>query len=202
MHSPARAGFAGICAPCVARDAHLPNDSADAAPWRCKILISIAPSFVIISVPQPSEGTKVSEGWVIFALPIAAKGFLERLRREHKVIIDGDCLSTTRLSQGQRKRLALLAAHVEQRPILLLDEWAADQDPAFRSFFYFELLPELKRCGKTIIAISHDDRYFGIADRVLKCESGVLQEYKPSGSTQEVGVVLEAAAGRREPVLQ
>ncbi|MCO6440351.1 MAG: cyclic peptide export ABC transporter [Nitrococcus mobilis] len=134
--------------------------------------------------------------------PALAQAFLERLRLERKVAIDGDCLSTTRLSQGQRKRLALLAAHVEQRPILLLDEWAADQDPVFRSFFYFELLPELKRCGKTIVAISHDDRYFGIADRVLKCESGVLQEYKLTGSAQGAGAVLEAAAGRGEPVLQ
>ncbi|EAR21791.1 cyclic peptide export ABC transporter [Nitrococcus mobilis] len=134
--------------------------------------------------------------------PALAQAFLERLRMERKVAIDGDCLSTTRLSQGQRKRLALLTAYVEQRPILLLDEWAADQDPVFRSFFYFELLPELKRCGKTIIAISHDDRYFGIADRVLKCESGVLREYKPTVSVQEAGAQLEAAAGRGESVLQ
>ncbi|KQQ35970.1 ABC transporter ATP-binding protein [Duganella sp. Leaf126] len=103
-----------------------------------------------------------------------AQAFLERLRLERKVTLAGARLSTVRLSQGQRKRLALLVAHVEQRPVLLLDEWAADQDPPFRDFFYRELLPELCRGGKTIIAISHDDRYFGVADRVLRCDSGVL----------------------------
>ncbi|MEO4048134.1 cyclic peptide export ABC transporter [Pseudomonas sp. CAU 1711] len=106
-----------------------------------------------------------------------AHAWLNRLRMERKVAIDAaGLLSTTRLSQGQRKRLALLMALVEERPILLLDEWAADQDPAFRHFFYLELLPELKALGKTVIAISHDDRYFDAADRVIRCDSGLLRE--------------------------
>jgi multidrug/microcin transport system ATP-binding/permease protein len=104
-----------------------------------------------------------------------AQAFLARLKMERKVTLDDGRFSTTRLSQGQRKRLALLMAHMEDRPVMLLDEWAADQDPAFRAFFYEELLPELRRAGKTVIAISHDDRYFGVADRVLRCDSGVLQ---------------------------
>lgn len=104
-----------------------------------------------------------------------AEAWLERLRMARKVGIDaGGRLSSTRLSQGQRKRLALLVALLEERPILLLDEWAADQDPAFRAFFYRELLPELKAAGKTVIAISHDDRFFDVADRVLRCDSGRL----------------------------
>lgn len=108
--------------------------------------------------------------------PQLAQAWLLRLRMEHKVSIDpAGMLSTTQLSQGQRKRLALLVALVEERPILLLDEWAADQDPAFRSFLYLELLPELKVCGKTVIAISHDDRYFAVADRVIKCDGGQLR---------------------------
>jgi putative ATP-binding cassette transporter len=102
---------------------------------------------------------------------------------ERKVTIDEQGgLSTTRLSQGQRKRLALLVALVEERPILLLDEWAADQDPGFRGFFYQELLPELKAQGKTIIAISHDDHYFSIADRVLKCDGGQLYPFDHAGA--------------------
>lgn len=106
-----------------------------------------------------------------------AQAWLARLRMERKVSIDpAGLLSTTQLSQGQRKRLALLVALVEERPILLLDEWAADQDPAFRAFFYLQLLPELKARGKTVIAISHDDRYFAVADRVLKCEGGQLSQ--------------------------
>lgn len=112
-----------------------------------------------------------------------AQAWLERLRMERKVTIDEQGgLSTTRLSQGQRKRLALLVALVEERPILLLDEWAADQDPGFRAFFYRELLPELKAQGKTIIAISHDDHYFLIADRVLKCDGGQLYPFDQAGA--------------------
>nr|WP_225778466.1 cyclic peptide export ABC transporter [Pseudomonas sp. Marseille-Q3773] len=111
--------------------------------------------------------------------PQLAQAWLERLRMQRKVTIDAQGgLSTTRLSQGQRKRLALLVALVEERPILLLDEWAADQDPGFRAFFYRELLPELKAQGKTIIAISHDDHYFSVADRVLKCDGGQLYPYE------------------------
>jgi putative ATP-binding cassette transporter len=106
-----------------------------------------------------------------------AQTFLRRLRMDRKVALAGDRLSDIRLSQGQRKRIALLAAVVEERPILLLDEWAADQDPLFRRFFYEELLPELKRGGRTIIAVSHDDRFFHLADRVLRCDAGVLSPW-------------------------
>jgi putative ATP-binding cassette transporter len=81
------------------------------------------------------------------------------------------------LSTGQRKRLALIVALLEDRPILVLDEWAADQDPLFRKFFYETILTDLKRQGKTIIAATHDDRYFGIADRVVKMEYGELSDY-------------------------
>ncbi|RMH88387.1 multidrug ABC transporter permease/ATP-binding protein [Lysobacter pythonis] len=106
---------------------------------------------------------------------------LTTLQLEHKVSIDRGKLSDVRLSQGQRKRLALLLAWAEQRPILLLDEWAADQDPAFRDFFYHHLLPELRSSGKTIVAVSHDDRYFHLADRVLKLDSGRLVDWREPG---------------------
>jgi putative pyoverdin transport system ATP-binding/permease protein len=82
------------------------------------------------------------------------------------------------LSHGQRKRLALLVALLEDRPILVLDEWAADQDPPFRRFFYEELLPQLKQQGKAIVAVTHDDKYFDRADRVVKMEYG---EFVSSG---------------------
>lgn len=78
------------------------------------------------------------------------------------------------LSTGQRKRLALIVAVLEDRPIYVFDEWAADQDPDFRKYFYEELLPAFKRQGKTILAVTHDDRYFHTADRVLKMEYGQL----------------------------
>lgn len=102
------------------------------------------------------------------------QGFLERLKLEHKVRLDGKAFSTTALSQGQRKRLALVTTLLEDRAIYLFDEWAADQDPAFKTVFYRELLPELKRRGKAVVVISHDDRYFDVADRLLRVESGRL----------------------------
>ncbi|MBI5689786.1 MAG: cyclic peptide export ABC transporter [Verrucomicrobia bacterium] len=99
---------------------------------------------------------------------------LRELRLDHKVVLRGTEFSTTDLSQGQRRRLVLLGALLEERPVLLLDEWAADQDPEFRIFFYDQIVPELRARGRTLILITHDDRYFNRADRVLKLEGGAL----------------------------
>jgi putative ATP-binding cassette transporter len=84
------------------------------------------------------------------------------------------------LSTGQRKRLALIVSRLEQKPIQIFDEWAADQDPQFREFFYASFLEELRGDGKTIIAATHDDRYFDKADRIVKMDEGkvVFQERK------------------------
>ncbi|WP_205910411.1 cyclic peptide export ABC transporter [Rhizobium sp. FKL33] len=98
---------------------------------------------------------------------------LDRLGLNGKVSVKDGRLTTTDLSAGQRKRLALLHVWSEARPVLVLDEWAADQDPGFRRMFYEELLPELKRQGKTLIVISHDDRYFHIADHILHIEAAM-----------------------------
>jgi putative ATP-binding cassette transporter len=100
---------------------------------------------------------------------------LSRLQLSHKVRIQKGELSTTDLSQGQRKRLALLTAYLEDRPIYLFDEWAADQDPAFRDFFYCEILPALKAKRKLVLAISHDDRYYGLGDRLIKLTYGKVE---------------------------
>ncbi|NRZ58019.1 cyclic peptide transporter [Clostridium beijerinckii] len=101
--------------------------------------------------------------------------YLELLQINNKVeIVDGK-FSTTKLSTGQKKRLALLISYLEDRPIYLFDEWAADQDPEFRLFFYDTLLPKLKRSGKCVIAITHDDRYFDMADKIIKMEFGKLK---------------------------
>ena len=106
--------------------------------------------------------------------------YLQRLGLAHKVqFVDGR-LSTTALSQGQRKRLALLLLMMEGREVLLLDEWAADQDPVFRHVFYQELLPELQAAGKTVIAVTHDDRYFDVADRIYRLDYGQLVDYDHS----------------------
>lgn len=102
--------------------------------------------------------------------------FLQRLQLDRKVQVIEGALSTTDLSHGQRKRLALLTAYLEDRPCYVFDEWAADQDPLFKEIFYLQLLPELKARGKTVIVISHDDRYFHVADRIIKLNYGKLEQ--------------------------
>ncbi len=110
------------------------------------------------------------------ALDEQALQYLRRLHLDRKVqVIDG-VLSTTELSHGQRKRLALLTAYLEDRPFYVFDEWAADQDPLFKEIFYLRLLPELKARGKTVVVISHDDRYFHVADRILKLNYGKVEQ--------------------------
>lgn len=104
-----------------------------------------------------------------------ARRYLEQLHLKHKVRVQGGKLSTIELSQGQRKRLALLNAYLEDNPIFLFDEWAADQDPEFKKVFYYQLLPELKRRGKTVIAISHDDGFYHVGDRIIKLADGQVE---------------------------
>ncbi|WP_437613911.1 cyclic peptide export ABC transporter [Sorangium sp. So ce834] len=114
-----------------------------------------------------------------------ARGYLSRLQLDHKVSVEGGALSTTSLSQGQRKRLALLTAYLEDRPVYLFDEWAADQDPVFKDVFYRQILAELRSSGKTIIVISHDEKYFGLADRVIKMDFGQLVGEAPAARSDE-----------------
>jgi putative ATP-binding cassette transporter len=103
-----------------------------------------------------------------------AKSYLNQLELEHEVEIKDGVLSTTKLSQGQRKRLALLTAYIEDRPIYVFDEWAADQDPSFKRTFYHTLLPELKAKGKAVVVISHDERYYNVADRIVRLDCGKI----------------------------
>jgi len=114
------------------------------------------------------------------ALDDEARKYLTKLHLQQKVQVKDGALSTVELSQGQRKRLALLTAYLEDRPIYLFDEWAADQDPVFKEIFYLELLPELKARGKTVLVISHDDHYFHVADRVLKLDYGRIEADLPA----------------------
>ncbi|MDF5706310.1 MAG: cyclic peptide export ABC transporter [Nostoc sp. S4] len=108
-------------------------------------------------------------------LDTQATKYLKQLQLDHKVKVENGQLSTIALSQGQRKRLALLTAYLEDRPIYLFDEWAADQDPIFKGIFYTQLLPELRSRGKTVLVISHDDRYFHLADRIIKLDYGQIE---------------------------
>lgn len=124
-------------------------------------------------------------------LDAKARQYLLQLHLEHKVQVKDGALSTTDLSQGQRKRLALLTAYLEDRPIYVFDEWAADQDPLFKEVFYYQLLPELKSRGKTIIAITHDDRYYEVGDRVIKLADGKIVSDE---TMAYAGILAEAAA--------
>lgn len=118
-------------------------------------------SHVLDSEGQPADDDKIN-------------ALLKRLKLESKVQAAEGKLSKLTLSTGQRKRLALLQCYAQDRDICFFDEWAADQDVGFREYFYESLLPELKAQGKTLLVISHDDRYFHVADRVVKLESGMV----------------------------
>ena len=118
----------------------------------------------------------------IVATPAAlerANAWLHRLDLAHLVDLEAGRFSTVDLSTGQRKRLALLHAILEDREILVFDEWAADQDPSYRKLFYTTILPELREAGRTVIAVSHDDRYFDVADRIVHMENGRIAAIAP-----------------------
>ena len=100
---------------------------------------------------------------------------LRLLRLETKTNFAQGRFTQLNLSTGQRKRLALIVSLLEDRPLLAFDEWAADQDPEFRQYFYTELLPLLKSQGKTLLVVTHDDRYFHVADRVVTMEYGRIR---------------------------
>lgn len=114
-------------------------------------------------------------------LDARARDYLVQLQLDQKVQVKDGKFSTVELSQGQRKRLALLTAYLEDRPIYVFDEWAADQDQFFKEVFYLKLLPELKATGKTVLVISHDDRYYYVADRLIKLNYGQIEYDAPAG---------------------
>jgi putative ATP-binding cassette transporter len=120
----------------------------------------------------------------------AAGRYLHRLGLGHKVSLEGDRFSTTDLSAGQRKRLALLTAYVENRNLYVFDEWAADQDPEFKHVFYTDILPAFRRQGKIVAVISHDDKYFSQADQIVWMEHGQIvrtERRAASGATAPPG---------------
>lgn len=110
------------------------------------------------------------------ANPALVGQWMEYLKMTHKLQLDNGRIVDLKLSKGQKKRVALLLALAEERDIILLDEWAADQDPHFRREFYQLLLPLMQQMGKTVFAISHDDHYFQHADRLLEMRGGQLTE--------------------------
>lgn len=148
----------------ITLDGRLVNDNASRAA-QCACFATVFPDDPlfehVLGIP-PEQAERKGREW------------LARLQLDRKVALQGTAFTTTDLSQGQRRRLLLLAALLEDRPVVLLDEWAADQDPSFREFFYCDLIPALRAEGKTVVVITHDDRYFARADRILKIENGHL----------------------------
>jgi cyclic peptide transporter len=107
--------------------------------------------------------------------PSRVNALLASVDLSHKTTFSNGRFSETRLSTGQRKRLAMVVAYVENKPVYVFDEVAADQDAHFRGYFYETLLPELKKAGKTVVVVTHDDRYYHVADRVLEMDYGKLK---------------------------
>ena len=100
--------------------------------------------------------------------------YLVSLKIDHKVSYANGEFSTLNLSDGQKRRLALLVAYIDDKDLYLFDEWAADQDPVFKDIFYNDILSELKAQGKAVVVISHDDRYFRLADQLIVMDEGQI----------------------------
>jgi cyclic peptide transporter len=99
----------------------------------------------------------------------------------------------TKLSKGQQKRVALIYNLIEKKEVIILDEWAAEQDPAFREYFYRRILPELKEMGKTVVAVTHDDAYFDCAERILKFNFGsIIEDTKQTPAKKNSLIKTEA----------
>ncbi|WP_103071068.1 cyclic peptide export ABC transporter [Aquimarina sediminis] len=99
---------------------------------------------------------------------------LKTMQLDQVVADDKEESARRKFSKGQSKRMSMIFALLEKKPILILDEWAADQDPHFRKYFYEELIPKFRAEGKTIIAVTHDDAYFHLADRIIKFDYGKI----------------------------
>ncbi|MBN9381655.1 MAG: cyclic peptide export ABC transporter [Chitinophagaceae bacterium] len=105
---------------------------------------------------------------------LVLKELIEKMKMSEILKLNDRNLFGTSLSKGQQKRLAMIYSLLEDRQIIVLDEWAAEQDPSFRNYFYKVLLPELKEKGKTVIVITHDDEYYKLCDRLIKFSYGKI----------------------------
>jgi putative ATP-binding cassette transporter len=119
--------------------------------------------------------------------PVEIDRLLEEFQLTHKIQIVENRFSTLELSAGQRKRVALLVAILEKRPLMILDEWTADQDPGFRQRFYKDLVPMIKLTGTTLVAVTHDDRHLDEMKtqvRKLEMADGQFVDRRGSGAGQ------------------
>jgi putative ATP-binding cassette transporter len=100
------------------------------------------------------------------------KKLLKEMGLNNKTKFVNGAFTNIALSTGQKKRLALIVSILEDKQIYVFDEWAADQDPEFRKYFYETILKRLQEQGKTVIAVTHDDKYFNLADKIYKMQDG------------------------------
>lgn len=121
---------------------------------------------------------------------LRASRFLKDLELPEVLINAKNSESYAKLSKGQQRRLALAIASLDDRPIYFFDEWAADQDPMYREHYYSRILPDLRARGKTVIAVTHDDRFFSIADRVVKLDQGQFLSIEQGGAYVSQGVAV------------
>ncbi|KAB7763903.1 cyclic peptide export ABC transporter [Xanthomonas maliensis] len=114
--------------------------------------------------------------------PAQVQEWLQRVDLAAKVGFEAEqsVFARVELSQGQRKRLALVQACLDDRQIMIFDELTADQDQAFRERFYTVLLPALRARGKTLVLVTHDQGYRQLADRVLTLDYGRLVGPEPT----------------------
>lgn len=134
------------------------------------------------------------------AAPERVNALLRLMEISHKTAFTDGHFTNTHLSTGQRKRLALVISYLEDKAVYVFDEVAADQDPHFRGYFYETMLPELKRAGKTVVVVTHDDRYHHIADRVLQMDYGALHDFaKPAQPNSPKHVSPPASSDVRDP---
>jgi putative ATP-binding cassette transporter len=117
--------------------------------------------------------------------PGTVRDLLEELGLSGKTdILEDGSFTTIDLSGGQRKRIAMAIARADDPDVFVFDEWAADQEPFYKKRFYEETLPMLSKMGKTVIAVSHDDRYFPSDHRnVYRMEDGALFPYTGASPT-------------------
>lgn len=133
--------------------------------------------YVSIVFTNPYMFSENYEDYILGSGNDQLKRYVNLFKMENKLQLDTSSnVLTQKLSKGQEKRLAFILALLEEKPVLILDEWAAEQDPEFRSYFYQTILPTLKEEGKTIIAVTHDDAYFHCADKTIKFDCGKITE--------------------------
>ena len=108
------------------------------------------------------------------ATPERVRELLVRFGLERVTDYRNQRFTNLNLSTGQQMRLAMVVALLEERPVCVFDEWTANQDPQTTHWYYDTLLPELQAAGRTLIVVSHDDRFFDRADLLIRMDGGQL----------------------------